>query len=133
MFGHLDASVIQRKEIEKEEKQRRTKTRVRTYEKLNKEKIAHNLLVRRLKVEYGLTLEQFQSHEDMQGGVCAICCGPPVTRKRLDVDHNHTTGRVRGLLCSNCNTTLGRVGDTYEDLQRWTTQALSYLYQDKDG
>ena len=37
-----------------------------------------------------------------QGGVCAICGKPPKTR-RLHVDHDHQTGRVRGLLCFTCN------------------------------
>lgn len=37
-----------------------------------------------------------------QGGVCAICGNPPKTR-RLHVDHDHKTGRVRGLLCFTCN------------------------------
>jgi Recombination endonuclease VII. len=37
-----------------------------------------------------------------QGGVCAICGNPPKTR-RLHVDHDHKTGRVRGLLCYRCN------------------------------
>jgi Autographiviridae endonuclease VII len=37
-----------------------------------------------------------------QGGVCAICGRPPKTR-RLDIDHDHETMRVRGLLCHRCN------------------------------
>jgi len=38
----------------------------------------------------------------VQGGVCAICGNPPKTR-RLDVDHDHKTGVIRGLLCFTCN------------------------------
>lgn len=52
-----------------------------------------------------------------QGGVCAIC-GRPETRpapngqpSRLHVDHNHSTGLVRGLLCNNCNQAIGKMGD----------------------
>jgi hypothetical protein len=37
-----------------------------------------------------------------QSGVCAICGRPPGA-KRLDVDHNHETGKIRGLLCGSCN------------------------------
>ena len=43
-----------------------------------------------------------------QGGVCAICGNPPKTR-RLHIDHDHKTGKVRGLLCFQCNRfTLGK-------------------------
>ncbi len=60
--------------------------------------------------------------EAAQGGVCAIC-GLPETRvvkgklNRLAVDHDHTTGRVRGLLCFRCNTCLGRFEDNVELLR----------------
>lgn len=37
-----------------------------------------------------------------QSGVCAICLRPPKSR-RLDVDHDHKTGRIRGILCTMCN------------------------------
>lgn len=49
-----------------------------------------------------------------QGRVCAICKTEPQPHhrnKRLAVDHDHLTGRVRGLLCISCNTMLGRFGD----------------------
>ena len=43
-----------------------------------------------------------------QHGGCALCGAPP-TRNRLAVDHDHETGRVRGILCMPCNRTLGLV------------------------
>ena len=46
-----------------------------------------------------------------QRGVCAICGRPPKTR-RLAVDHNHKTGRVRGLLCPWCNRSLTFLRDS---------------------
>lgn len=58
-----------------------------------------------LKITYGITPEQYWEMFDLQGRVCAICGRPPKT-KHLHVDHDHKTGRVRGLLCSNCNTRL---------------------------
>jgi len=43
---------------------------------------------------------------EAQGGTCAVCPGPP-----QHVDHDHETGEVRGILCSNCNQALGNVRD----------------------
>jgi hypothetical protein len=55
-----------------------------------------------------------------QGGVCAICGNPPKTR-RLHIDHDHKTGKVRGLLCHRCN----------GNLPAWVTPAWlreAYMY-----
>ena len=48
---------------------------------------------------------------DAQDYLCAICKGGPDGRGRLHVDHDHESGRVRGLLCSNCNLGLGKFKD----------------------
>ena len=59
-----------------------------------------------------------------QGGCCAICqevCG---TGRRLAVDHEHSSGRIRGLLCFRCNTSLAR----YEE---YAPQFAHYLAGDK--
>lgn len=54
--------------------------------------------------KYGITEEQYQEMLAEQGGLCKLCLGPPRGRwKKLHVDHNHTTGHVRGLLCHHCN------------------------------
>lgn len=63
-----------------------------------------------------------------QGGACALCrqLETQTTRgtvRRLSVDHDHATGRVRGLLCSRCNLTLGR----HDDDLAWFTRAAEYL------
>lgn len=64
---------------------------------------------KKLKFKYGLTVQQFEDLVKKQDGKCAICG----QAKPLNVDHNHETEIVRGLLCTRCNTTLGvldRVG-----------------------
>lgn len=76
---------------------------------------------RRLKRKYGITAEQYGEMLAAQAGGCAICARPPKTR-RLAVDHNHKTGKVRGLLCYRCNGQLIR-DHTLESLRR----AVAYL------
>lgn len=56
---------------------------------------------RRVVVTYGLTQEQHDALLAAQGGVCAVCGGKRLYA--LNVDHDHTTGFVRGLLCRRCN------------------------------
>lgn len=71
---------------------------------------------------YGITVEQYGVMFEAQGGVCAICGRGP-GKKALHVDHNHETGEVRGLLCSNCNTAIGLLGESLASLEK----AMAYL------
>lgn len=64
---------------------------------------------RRLK-PYGITPEDYTKKWNAQGGVCNICGGDNEIRA-LAVDHCHTTGRIRGLLCDTCNVMLGCAKD----------------------
>lgn len=57
---------------------------------------------------YGLTIEQYDMMLKQQKGVCASCGAAP-NKNRLSVDHNHTTGKVRGLLCVPCNRLIGHL------------------------
>lgn len=67
----------------------------------------------------GLTPEQYEAMEKAQGGVCQICSKPPTGRwKRLHIDHDHTTGAVRGLLCVGCNRAIGYLNDDPERARR---------------
>ncbi len=69
-----------------------------------------------LRYHYGLTLEMYNAMVAAQGGRCAICNGEPTgRRKKLLVDHNHATGKVRQLLCYKCNLIVG-VFETSFDL-----------------
>jgi len=65
------------------------------------------------KRKFGITVEIYKEMYDKQNGLCAICCKPETIHSKggdspmwLSVDHNHTTKKVRGLLCFKCNTTL---------------------------
>lgn len=61
--------------------------------------------------KFGITLDQFHSKFENQDFCCAIC-GEVMDRPHID--HNHTTGKVRGLLCRLCNLGIGALGDTPE-------------------
>jgi Recombination endonuclease VII len=66
-----------------------------------------------LKYRYGITLEDYNNMLLKQEYSCAICHRPAAAKrgKSLFVDHCHKTKHVRGLLCLDCNTTLGRMND----------------------
>ena len=70
--------------------------------------------------KYGLTLEQYTALAKKQSGVCAVCGNPPKDRV-LDVDHCHTTGKVRGLLCWPCNIAVGHLESLRAPLSTYTT------------
>ena len=63
--------------------------------------------------KFGITLEQYNEMLVAQGGVCAICLQPEaVSREQhLAVDHDHTSNKVRALLCNRCNRALGFMQD----------------------
>jgi Recombination endonuclease VII len=70
---------------------------------------------------YGLTLKEYDQMLYDQDGKCKICKAEPVTV--LSVDHCHYTGKVRGLLCSHCNTGLGM----FKDDPLLLAEAIKYL------
>jgi hypothetical protein len=76
---------------------------------------------RTLRAKYGITVEDFRDMLVGQAGRCLICHRVPPTD--LVVDHDHGTGRVRGLLCQRCNRMLGHVDERPEILR----SAIRYL------
>lgn len=76
-----------------------------------------------IKTKYGLSLQAYELLVQQQQGVCAIC-GQLCVLGRLCVDHNHTTHKVRGLLCNSCNTGLGYFKDNPQLLEA----AAQYLH-----
>lgn len=79
-----------------------------------------------LKSKYNITPEDYDKMSEAQNHRCAFCSKHvSELERRLAVDHCHETGRIRGLLCMPCNTSLGQLGDTTEAMQK----ILSYLTQ----
>ena len=80
-----------------------------------------------LRQKYGISLTEYDEMLKKQNGLCAICGEYSVDRKgthtRMPVDHDHKTGKVRGILCNRCNLVLGKVGDDIGLL----TSAINYL------
>lgn len=86
-----------------------------------------------LRKDYNITLEEYEVILEKQNGTCDICDKEETATKRgtkeprmLAVDHCHETGKVRGLLCSKCNTALGSFKDSKELLRK----AIQYLTKD---
>lgn len=78
-----------------------------------------------LRNRYGLTVEKFNEMLVAQDWKCAICgaSAPDHHKKRLNVDHCHKTGIVRGLLCDACNRAIGLLKDDPELMKK----AISYI------
>lgn len=72
----------------------------------------------RFKNLYGITVEEADEMARQQDGKCKICLQPPANVRGLHVDHDHQTGKVRGLLCSNCNSMLGYARDNPVTLRK---------------
>jgi hypothetical protein len=83
---------------------------------------------RKLQKAFGIGYQEYLKMLEAQQGACAIC-GTTDTgkRKAFAVDHCHDTGKIRGLLCSNCNTGIGNLRDDVELLKR----AIQYLEDSK--
>lgn len=83
---------------------------------------------RALRDSFDLSLSEYDKMLKSQGGVCAICNEPEThmrngKTKALAVDHDHKTGKIRGLLCSDCNTGIGKLKDDPSVLR----SAIRYL------
>lgn len=97
----------------------------RVWRKQNPERAKHHNLQR----QFGITLEDYEVMEAAQVGRCAICGGKETTKDKdggprmMPVDHDHKTGKVRALLCTQCNRGLGMFSDSIEKLKA----AAAYL------
>lgn len=78
----------------------------------------------KLRAKYGIGLAEYETLLQAQNGKCAICgCVNQREGYSLAVDHCHLTGRIRGLLCNNCNRGIGLLNDSVVQLQK----AIDYL------
>lgn len=98
------------------------------WRKNNQEKVrsarSKNNLRDGLRRRYGISIEQFNEMVLRQGNVCGICGNAFGNGSRdRQVDHCHKTGRIREILCINCNSGIGRFKDSPELLQK----AIDYL------
>lgn len=102
------------KEYDIKNKDKRIKYRLSTKEQASKRSKEHHL-----KSKYNLTAEGFEILKNKQNNRCLICSKDC----NLVIDHNHRTGKIRGLLCKYCNTGLGM----FKDNPLFLTQAVNYL------
>lgn len=84
----------------------------REWRKNNPEKMKGYYRRGDLKRKFGITPEEYESILDSQGGTCAVCKSPPTATRLLAVDHDHSTGEVRSVLCGPCNVALGMLKDS---------------------
>lgn len=127
-YYHADNAAAVRKTVEWQQQNRgRYNKRSREWRAKNKDKIKATITrfylnhpsKRREKTlkKYGLTVESYADMLAEQGGKCAICGLPQLeATSPFSVDHCHKSGKVRGILCFVCNTTLGRVHDNTQIL-----------------
>ena len=77
--------------------------------------------------QYGMTVIDYNRMFQLQGGMCAICqIHQAELKQALAVDHNHTTGKVRKLLCRNCNALLGLAKESIETFEN----VIKYLREE---
>lgn len=103
-----------------EENKEQTKVRKKANYGLTKEKVRWQVIKRK----YGISENEYLEMLKKQNGGCAICGAKDAKHwetNNLLIDHCHTKGNVRGLLCNRCNTTLGLVSDDITILKRMIT------------
>ncbi len=117
------------------------KARVKRWQQENPERVNAYRRARRLEPEvkrreraghlmrkFGITIEQYEAMLDAQGGACAICGHPPANIS-LHVDHDHSTGQIRALLCFPCNNALADLQEDPDVVRK----ALGYLIAHTPG
>lgn len=99
----------------------RNKDRYREYERQRHANNPDRVWAVNIRLHYGVSVDDYQRMYDDQRGCCAICFAPFAGKGCID--HDHDTGRVRGLLCKPCNLAVGQMMDSPERLR----SAADYL------
>ncbi len=93
-------------------------------ERQNTRKVRHDKLGFRGRKNYklrhlfGISIDEYEEMVEKQNNLCFICSNPPQNGLSLGVDHNHNTGKIRKLLCVNCNTMIGHSKEDVTILER---------------
>jgi hypothetical protein len=109
-----------------------TKEESSRYQKENPLKVRQWGWRKHVKKKYNMTQDDYDQMFLNQNGVCAICGKEETHRNRsgevgnLAVDHDHKSGKIRGLLCFSCNTGIGKFGDDPDRLQNAAKYLISY-------
>ena len=124
---------INRRSAEKRRKNPEKIVDIREYQKDYREKNRETLLAKQRERKFGITHAEYAELHQRQKGLCAICFKPETaTRngkvKSLAVDHCHESGKIRGLLCYECNTGIGKL---HED-EKIFLAAVKYLKEHSD-
>jgi len=116
---HKDGLRFRCKSCESQDaKDKRQKDLATDYEGTRAKERANNL-----KRMFDISIEYWKQKANAQDNKCAICSKECITGKRLCVDHDHETGQIRDLLCTNCNQGLGKFQDDPQLLEK----AADYL------
>lgn len=113
-----DCDRVKRREYDERHPEKKTEYNARYYSERREAVSEYNRLYR-----YGISAAEFNAMLAAQDDACAVCRTPADECSRMCVDHCHTSGKVRGLLCSNCNVALGMLNDDPALLQA----AANYL------
>ena len=105
-----------------------TKHKIRLENQRKWRKENKDILIRKdkdylIQKKYNITIDDFENLRELQKNKCAICFGEMILPRDCNIDHNHDTDKVRGLLCNRCNRALGLFRDNAEILKN----AIIYL------
>lgn len=79
---------------------------------------------RQIRRTYGISAAEYDERQELQHGLCGICLG----KLPLQLDHDHSDGRLRGMLCGPCNRLLGQAADRADILRRAADYLDEYAY-----
>lgn len=98
--------------------------RVNDWQKKQPPEKKYSLNRKKVLEKYGMTIEDYKDYMKKQNGCCWICgVNESENGRKLSVDHDHTNGNVRGLLCQKCNKALG----LFQDDPNLLLKAMIYL------